>query len=188
MTVGWILSTFVFRSAGGGAAGALLGPRRGGRPAPAGIGCVLRSGTEPDRVLNDHDIPLYVLCALGGILDVVEDFAQRGLLEHLAGERDGPRDEYLYNAPWYLILPSSIDGLQLAAYIPKVCGVLVNTFGAVVYPGPFWRHSRQSTRLNASIVVIRQKDPSRLWKSTKSTRFQKLVLSCVWCSFRKSYI
>lgn len=45
--------------------------------------------TRSDGVLDDEDISLYVLRALSGILDVVEDLAHRGLLGHLAGECDG---------------------------------------------------------------------------------------------------
>jgi hypothetical protein len=74
---------------------------------------------------------------------MVEDLAHRGLLEHLAGERDGRSNVCMHYVPWYLVLSASIDGLQLIARFSEVRGMLVDVFRAVVYLGPLGRHYHQ---------------------------------------------
>ena len=91
-------------------------------------------------VLDDRNILLKVLCASGGVLDLLEDLPKRGLLANLTNERNGRFQVFLYYIPWHLVMPTPIHCLQLVACFLKVCGVLVDVFGAIVYLRPPRRH------------------------------------------------
>lgn len=97
------------------------------------VGCIQRGSAQSYRALDDRDISLDVLCTLGGVLDLLEYLTHRGLLQHLANERNSGGNVWLYYIPWYLVLPSSIYGLQLVACFSKVCGMLIYVFRPVVY-------------------------------------------------------
>jgi hypothetical protein len=71
---------------------------------------------------------------------MVEDLAHSRLPKHLANERNSGYDIWLYNVPWYLVLPASIYGLQLVTCFSEVGGVLVNVFWAIIYLRPLRRH------------------------------------------------
>lgn len=80
------------------------------------------------------------MCALSGVLDVVEDIAYWRLLEHLANERNGGCDILLHYIPRYLVFPALIYGLQQMVCFAEVCGVVVDVFWAIVDLRPLWHH------------------------------------------------
>ena len=86
---------------------------------------------------------LDVLCR---VLDSVEDLTYGRLLQHFTNERNGRGKVRLDYVPWDLIGSSFISRLQLVTCFPKVCGVLVDVFGRIVYLRPSRRHYHETTR------------------------------------------
>ena len=76
----------------------------------------------------------------------MEHLPHRWLLQHFTNKREGRFKVGLDYVPWNLIGPTSIRGLQLVACFSKVCGMLVDVFGAIVYLRPSRRHYHENTR------------------------------------------
>lgn len=116
-----------------------LRPRRCGICGFTKVGSVKRGRAQSYGVLDEDHVFLDVLCASGRVPDVPEDLAHRRLSQDLADEREGRCQVRLCDIPWHLILPTSVDRLQLVACSCEVCGMLIDVFGSVVYLRPFRR-------------------------------------------------
>jgi hypothetical protein len=68
------------------------------------------------------------------------------LLQHFTNERKGRFKVGLDYMLWDLIGSAFIRCLQLVACFSKVCGMLVDVFGAIVYLRPSRRHYYENTR------------------------------------------
>ena len=68
-----------WRREGWAALGRQLCPGHGCVSSPAEVGWVRRGGAQSDRVLDDGDVFLDVLCASGRVLDMLEDLCHRRL-------------------------------------------------------------------------------------------------------------
>lgn len=99
-----------------------------------------------DGVLDICDVFLDGPDVLCGILDSVENFTHRRLLQHLADERQSGGDVRLNYVPWYLIGSAFVRCLQLVTCFLEVCGMLVDVFGPIVYLWPSRRHHHENTR------------------------------------------
>ena len=113
---------------------------------PIEVGRIDWRGTESYGGLDHGDVLLDSLDILGGALDLLEHLVERGLLQHLANEREGGCEVWLNDLPRDLIGSALIYGLQVVAYFSKVCGMLIDVFGAHVYQWPSRRHYHEKTR------------------------------------------
>ena len=76
----------------------------------------------------------------------MEHLAHRRLLQHFTNEREGGFDVTLDYVPRYLIGSAFIRRLKLVTCFSKVCGMLIDVFGAIVYLWPSGRHYHENTR------------------------------------------
>lgn len=110
--------------------------------------CGLRSCAQPYRVFDDSNVFLHILCALGCVLDLLEDLhlPHRGLTQDLADERNGRRQVLLYCIPWHLILSSLSTACNMLHASLRYVACSLMCSWADVYLRPSRRHYYRNTR------------------------------------------